>query len=449
MCFVKVGFSQESSIISGIPWFDNNGDVVSAHGVGIIREDNRFYLFGELKSDTSNAFAGFSCYSSENLVDWKFENIVLPVHDSGRLGCNRVGERPKVLKCQKTGMFVMFMHTDNLKYKDQCIGFATCDKINGNYKFRGPLLFNGKSVRFWDMGVFQDSDGTGYVITHSGNLFKLSDDYTCITEQTVKNMTSACEAPVIFKKDSIYYWLGSGLSGWERNDNYYFTATNIHGPWTRKGLFAPKGSLTWNSQTTSVFPVIGIKDTTFVFMGDRWSYPKQRSAATYIWQPLEITGDSISLPDFKQAWNLNISDGIWHNVNVAGKIIENTNKSISYSGKWQFNDSICRSEENGASFSYTFNGEKIGFYGTASNDCGYALVVLKDSENRTVFSRTIDMYCKYPETSLKFVSPKLKKGTYTLVVSVVGEHWAWVEKSGRKSGSRGNFVSLNSILVKE
>ena len=56
----------------------------------------------------------------------------------------------------------------------------------------------------------------------------------------------------------------------------YLTATSLEGPWTFRGNFAPEGSLTWNSQSTFVLPVINKKDTVLMFMGDRWSFPKTR-----------------------------------------------------------------------------------------------------------------------------------------------------------------------------
>lgn len=67
------------AIYSGIPWFDNNNNVVSAHGANIVQDDGKFYLFGEFKTDSSNAFNGFSCYSSKDLYNWTFEKMVLPV----------------------------------------------------------------------------------------------------------------------------------------------------------------------------------------------------------------------------------------------------------------------------------------------------------------------------------------------------------------------------------
>ncbi len=174
------------AIHSGVAWFDQNHNMVSAHGGGIIREGDRYYLFGEFKRDGGNDFNGFSCYSSADLVNWRFERIALPVQNDGRLGPNRVGERPKVLKCPKTGEFVMFMHTDDINYKDPAVGYATSPTIDGEFTFRGPLLHDGHRIKKWDMGIYQDDDGTGYLVTHSGNLYELADGYKSVTKQVVK-----------------------------------------------------------------------------------------------------------------------------------------------------------------------------------------------------------------------------------------------------------------------
>src|SRR5688500_6699595 len=91
-----------NAIYSGVPWFDDRSKVVSAHGANIVKDEGRYYLFGEAHTDTSNAFAGFNCYSSTDLYNWKWESIALPVQDSGKLGPNRVGERVKVMNCPKT-----------------------------------------------------------------------------------------------------------------------------------------------------------------------------------------------------------------------------------------------------------------------------------------------------------------------------------------------------------
>ena len=106
------------------------------------------------------------------------------------------------------------------------------------------------------------------------------------------------------------------------------------------GFLCTGGTLTWNSQTTFVLPIEGSKETTYMFMGDRWAFPKQASAATYVWQPLSVSGYSISIPEYYEAWQINTSTGIAiTQLKSAGKIIDNTDKQITYSGKWQHDTS--------------------------------------------------------------------------------------------------------------
>jgi len=447
--FVGLGQTKGSytAIYSGIPWFDNKGMVVSAHGACIVKDNDRFYLFGEKHEDGSNAFARFNCYSSTDLYNWKFESIALPVQPSGKLGPGRVGERPKVMKCPATGEYIMFMHADTLGYKDQFTGYATAKKITGPYTFQGPILFNGKPVKKWDMGTFQDKDGSGYVLLHGGDIYKLADDYKSISEQVNKAFEKGFESPAIFKKDSLYYFLGSDLTGWERNDNYYFTATTLKGPWTKQGFIAPQGTLTWNSQTTFVLPIQGSKQTTFMYMGDRWSFPKQNSAATYIWQPLAVEGYKISMPEFKEAWTIDLSTGIVTAAAMHGSEIKANDQRVIYSGNWQQDTLTVKSSSiKGDAFSFTVKGAQIAFYGLARPDGGYANILIRNSKGKTVLTASVDMYSKYPTVVLKMLSPVFKKDDYTVTVTVLGERWWWKEKSGRLSGSKGDVVSVEKIV---
>jgi hypothetical protein len=446
--------AQMKAIYSGVPWFDNKGRVVSAHGANIIKDKGKFYLFGEAHTDTSNAFVGFNCYSSKDLYNWKFESVALPVQRTGKLGPNRVGERPKVMKCPKTGEYVMYMHVDTLGYKDQFVGYATSNSVAGPYTFKGPLLFNGKPIRKWDMGTFQDQDGIGYILIHGGLIYQLSEDYKSITQLVNNSFGSGFESPALFRKDSIYYFLGSHLTSWERNDNDYYTATSLKGPWTKRGLFSPEGTLTWNSQTTFVLPIMGSKDTNFMFMGDRWSFPKQASAATYVWQPLTISGTSLSIPQYQQAWQVNLKTGVATNLEAVGMTFENTDKKmITYTGNWKQTAAETLSESSteakDASFSVTFTGTQIGVYGLSRPDGGYARVTLRSSKGKTVLSSIIDYYSKYSSPGLRFQSPVLPKGTYTLTVQVMGERGNWSDKKKTTYGSTGYFISLEKVVVKE
>jgi Glycosyl hydrolases family 43 len=442
-----------NAIYSGVPWFDNKGNTVSAHGASIVKVKEKYYLFGERHKDGTNAFSGFNCYSSNDLYNWKFESIALPVQSTSKLDSNSVGERPKVMKCPTTGEYIMYMHADTLGYTGQYVGYAIAKKITGPYTFQGPLLFNGKSIKKWDMGTFQDKDGSGYVLLHGGDIYKLNDDYKSISGQVNKAFERGFESPAMFKKDSLYYFLGSDLTGWERNDNYYFTATSLKGPWIKQGFFAPPGTLTWNSQTTFVLPIQGSKETTFMFMGDRWSFPKQNSAATYIWQPLTVDGHKISISDFKETWKVDLSTGVVLSAVVEGNEIKATDAQIKYTGNpiaigWQQDTlTVKSSNTKGDAFSFTFKGTQVGIYGLARPDGGYASITIRSSKGKTILSSYIDMYSKYPAVLLKFLSPVLKKDTYTVTVTVLGERWWWKEKSGRLSGSKGDFVSIEKVTV--
>ncbi|MEI6946443.1 family 43 glycosylhydrolase [Paraflavisolibacter sp. H34] len=438
------------AIYSGVPWYDDRGEVVSAHGACILQDKGRYYLFGEKHTDTSNAFAGFTCYSSADLYHWKFESLALPVQPSGKLGPNRVGERVKVMRCPQTGEYVMYMHADTLGYKDQFVGYATSKNVTGPYTFHGPLLFDGRPIRKWDMGTFQDADGAGYVLLHGGDIYRLSDDYKSVTGQVHKAMTSGFESPAILRKDSVYFFLGSHLTSWERNDNYYYTATSLKGPWTYRGLFCPEGTLTWNSQTTFVLPIKGAKETTYMFMGDRWSFPKQASAATYVWQPMEVKGTSLSIPQYREAWQVATATGAVTSVNGGQKSIGDTDKKIRYSGNWrQDTASVTSSDRKGDAFSTTFTGTQVGVYGLSRPDGGYARVQLQNGKGKTVLTSIVDLYSKYPVAQLKFRSPSLPKDKYTLTVTVTGERGNWSDKRKADYGSTGYFVSLDKIVFSE
>lgn len=223
------------TIYNGIPWYDQNGNTVNAHGACIVQEGETYYLFGEYKTNDVNQYRGFSCYSTNNFTDWKFEGFALPPLKDGALGPGRIGERVKVLKSKRTGRYSMLMHTDDDRYCDPCIGLAVGERLNEEFAFQGPLLFQGEPIRFWDMGTFVDDDGTAYLLTHEGNIYRLDETCTEAVELTAQNIAPGGESPAMFKKDGIYYLMISNKTSWERNDNYYFTAKDLHGPWQYRG----------------------------------------------------------------------------------------------------------------------------------------------------------------------------------------------------------------------
>lgn len=425
VCSVACAAS-DSVLTNGVPWFDTDGNIINAHGACIVEDGGKYWLFGEYKSDESNAFPGFGCYSSTDLVNWKFERVVLPVQKDGILGPDRVGERVKVMRCPATGEYVMLMHADNLKYTDPHIGIAVCDRINGDYKLLGTIEYNGKPIKQWDMGTFQDEDGTGYLLIHHGPIYKLSEDYRSVVEKTA-HIEGMGESPAMFKKDGIYYFLTSNLTSWERNDNYYYTATSVEGPWSNRGLFCPEGSLTHNSQCTFVFPLKCNGDIVPMYMGDRWSYPHQASAATYVWLPMKISGTELSIPEYWATWDI----GKIRKADIKGKIKVHN---------WSSNN-------KGDVLTVPFHGSRISIIGESNSQSGYAWVSIKDKDGKIQHRQYVDFYSKATDYAPQYVSRIYPEDDYVLEVEVSGEAPVWFDKKGTRFGSTNSFVNVSQIIV--
>jgi hypothetical protein len=311
----------------GIGFKDTDGNLVNAHGGGVIKVCDTFYLHGEyfLSTTTDNNFNGFSMYSSKDLSTWKNEGIILPQQASGQLGPNRKGERPHIIQCPVTGEFVLYAHSADTTYQaDKEVVYATSATVNGQYSFKGSLTnASGTIAAHSDMSALSDGNNA-YVITESGWVYTLASDCHSWTSAkqygAVNGTTGGIEAPTVFKAGSTYYWIGSDKTGWRANDDFYSTAPSMNGPWTYQGYLAPVGKLTWMTQSTWVIPVAGTKGTTYVYWGDHWygnqdttAPGKHNNLATYVFQPLVFNGTAISLPTYQVSWKLDVGAGTWSN----------------------------------------------------------------------------------------------------------------------------------------
>jgi hypothetical protein len=122
----------------------------------------RYYMIGEDKASGAS-FQHVNCYSSTNLAEWVYEGALLSRGSSGDLGPGRVVERPKVLYNARTRRFVLYMHVDSGNYKEAKVGVAVGDSVCGKYTYLRSFRPMGRQSR--DMGVFQDDDGTAYLLS--------------------------------------------------------------------------------------------------------------------------------------------------------------------------------------------------------------------------------------------------------------------------------------------
>src|SRR6185312_12748569 len=91
-------FAATPAVINpGAPWVDNRGVRIQAHGGGMTLYKGTYYWFGEDRSPTNQPDLRYvACYSSRDLVHWKFRRQVLKLADPEHLGAHWVLERPKV-----------------------------------------------------------------------------------------------------------------------------------------------------------------------------------------------------------------------------------------------------------------------------------------------------------------------------------------------------------------
>jgi Glycosyl hydrolases family 43 len=305
-------FAQKQKIIyPGEIWPDNNGKHIQAHGGGIIKLGKTYYWYGEERSqglDTNYRYV--SCYSSTNLIKWKFRGDVVKLADPENLGMKWVLERPKVFYNKKTKKYVMYFHLDNGSYKVAKVGIAVSDKPGGQFTYVKSFRPLGHESR--DIGQFIDDDGTAYLVFEDRpfgfHIAKLSDDYMDV-EKEMSLIKEHMEGGAIVHYSGLYYSIGSALTGWRPNPNKYATAISLEGPWSELKDIAPPQSNTYGSQSTMLLKVVGKKSTSVIFMADKWK-PATQWDSRYIWMPLEIGEGKLWVPEPKP-WTLNIKTGEW------------------------------------------------------------------------------------------------------------------------------------------
>lgn len=147
---------------------------------------------GEDKTN-GTSFININCYSSENLVEWKYEGALLSQTTSGDTGPNRVIERPKVIYNKLTKKYVMWMHIDSSDYKEAKIGVATSNTVCGKYTYLRSEQPLGHQSR--DSGVFVDTDDKAYLLTEDVNVTILSQNK--YAETSVARKRSSYQRPFL------------------------------------------------------------------------------------------------------------------------------------------------------------------------------------------------------------------------------------------------------------
>ena len=210
----------------------------------IIADGGRYYIYST--TDGAPGWGGyyFTCYSSKDLKKWQYEGIILDVLKDTRWARNKGNAWAPAIE-KNNGKFYFYYSADQGERK--AIGVAESDSPTGPFTDLGhPIVDkrpkgqrNGQQI---DVDVFSDDDGQSYLYWGNGYMAgaKLNSDMTSIDTTTIVRMTPRGgslkdyqyrEAPYVFKRKGIYYFL------WSVDDtgspNYhvaYGTSTSPLGP---------------------------------------------------------------------------------------------------------------------------------------------------------------------------------------------------------------------------
>lgn len=166
-----------------------------------------------------------------------------------------------------------------------------------------------------------------------------------------------------------------------------------------------------------------------MYMGDRWSYPKQGQAATQVWLPLEMLGERLQISSYLPSW-----DPLTNERRVIGR------RSNPLPDRKPF-----VSNSKGKKIEFPFKGGRFYIKGTSDRHGGYGRIVIADKKGSVLQQVMVDFYSKVSDHGIRFVSPSLPKGKYTVTVEVSGEQGLWYKKDGTRFGSDDYYVRVDEI----
>ena len=313
------------TIVNDTFWKDTSGNNIYSQGGGVFKFGDTYYWYGvhykgaetyaanPSKKNSDTGFVSVTCYSSKDLVNWKFENDVLKASTKnfgfaywfGRLG---------VAYCPKSKRYVL------VAQYNESVMFASCDSPTGNFRVENvqDQITNVQKQGTGDQTIFVDDDGQAYLICSNkggrGHQYvsKLRESDFLYAEPAVEVAKgSGREGNCMFKYKGKYYFCASDLHGWNSSHSYYMVADNINGPYSGwKVMGGTDNDFSHVTQTGFFYTVKGTKEETVLFCGDRWSDFAGNGIGYNQWVPLTVNGNDVQFNSLSE-WNLDSVTGEW------------------------------------------------------------------------------------------------------------------------------------------
>ena len=312
-------------IVNDCFWKDTSGNNIYSQGGGIFKFGDTYYWYGvhykgaetyaakPFGKNSDTGFVSVTCYSSQDLVNWKFENDVLTPRSKGFGFCYWAG-RLGVAYCPKSKQYVLVM-----QYNESVL-FASASTPTGNFEVKNiqDQIQNVQKQGTGDQTIFVDDDGQAYLIC--SNKGGRAHQYVCklresdfLAAEPAKEVAkgSGREGNCMFKYKGKYYFCASDLHGWNASHSYYMVADNIYGPYSGwKVMDGTDADFSHVTQTGFFYTVKGSEQETVLFCGDRWSDFAGNGLGYNQWVPLTVNGNDVKFNSVTE-FHLNDKTGAW------------------------------------------------------------------------------------------------------------------------------------------
>ncbi|PLW24497.1 hypothetical protein PCASD_07482 [Puccinia coronata f. sp. avenae] len=137
----------------------------------------------------------------------------------------------------RTSEVLMWAHWENKQDYGQARVAVAFGQPGGKWTFGGSFRPLGHDSR--DLSFFQDTDGSGYLISATSmntdtNIYKLTNDWhnvTSLVDTVLKG--EGREAPSLITHDNFYYLFSSHAAGWYPSTGQYISSKSLSGPWSQ------------------------------------------------------------------------------------------------------------------------------------------------------------------------------------------------------------------------
>lgn len=362
---------EAQKIENDIFWEDTDGNTLYSQGGGIFKFGNTYYWYGVkyknapnyvsdptkyyTSGDTYSDFESITCYSSTDLVNWKFEGDVVTEADVsyreemegvkaswvGRLGVAKVDDTYVMLvqhECDDpdNSLDKMEGYTEQSGQEgwSKQVLVLTSDSPTGKFEWNQRINmfpYTGGTTNTGDQTVFTDSaTGKSYLvysygvgrgkiflseIENQGNgKFGLSLEKNYL----IYNGTGR-EGDCMFEYNGDYYLCASDLYGWNASHAYYLKLDSLDDEYLKNWTVSKNMNLMDGcsddychvTQTGFFYTVQGSEQETVIFCGDRWAEFAGNGLGFNQWCPLSF--DESGTPYFNSlsSWYLDEETGNW------------------------------------------------------------------------------------------------------------------------------------------